>query len=175
MKIAAFDLSLTATGTAVLDTGQETGPTGGLIKPRGRGVPRLQDAMDQVVAAAAGADVVVLEGYAYASGNRAHQMGELGGVVRLALHQRGFLFVDVPPSCLKKVATGKGNAAKEAVLVEAVKRLGYQGADHNVADARWLLAMAMVHYGLPGAPELPQAHLAGMAKVAWPELEAGAA
>ena len=170
MRLVALDLSLTATGWASCN-GTGSAPAAGVIKPRGRGVPRLQDALDQVLEVAEGADVAVIEGYAFSSrASHAHGLGELGGVIRLALHQRGVKIADVPPASLKKAAAGKGNAPKELVLVEAVKRLGYQGADHNISDALWLLAMARIHYGLPGAPELPKTHLAGLEKVQWPEV-----
>lgn len=169
MKLVALDLALTTTGWAALN-GSPT-PALGVIKPRGRGVKRLADGLTQVRDLAADAAAVILEGYSYSSRNsQAHSLGELGGVVKLGLHIRGVKLVIVPPSSLKKVATGKGNASKELVLVEAVKRLGYQGADNNIADALWLLVMAQIHYGLPGAPELPKKHLEGMQKVEWPEL-----
>lgn len=170
MKVTALDPSLTATGWAVLN-GAPT-PAAGVVNPRGRGVSRLQNALDQVMEIADGSQLAVIEGYAFSSrSSHAHGLGELGGVLRLGLYQRGIRIVEVPPASLKKVATGKGNAAKELVLVEAVKRLGYQGADNNVADALWLLAMAQIRYGLPGAPELPKVHLEGMKKVKWPELD----
>lgn len=115
------------------------------------------------------ADLVVLEGYAYARANQAHQIGELGGVLRLALFEAGVRYIELAPSVVKKLATGKGNAGKEQVLVEAVRRLGYEGHDNNESDALWLLAAAQVHYGLTDL-DLPKAHLAALDKVDWPEL-----
>lgn len=171
--ILALDLSLTATGWArTLSSGP--GTEAGVIRSKQRGVARLQEILNQVHELAKPADLVCIEGYAFDRPNQAHQIGELGGIVRLALYQLRKPVAIVPPSCLKKVASGKGNAPKELVLAEAIKRLRYDGFDHNVADARWLLAMAQIRYGLPGAPELPQGHLEGMAKVPWPENGQGA-
>lgn len=46
------------------------------------------------------------------------------------------------PSSIKKWATGKGNANKDAMLAEAQRRWP-DITDHNEADARLLLAMVM--------------------------------
>jgi Holliday junction resolvasome RuvABC endonuclease subunit len=170
MHALAFDLSLTRTGWA--------GPTldrcGVLVPPRGqdRGEARLCWIRDAVLELSCDADVVVLEGYGFAAGRgpAPHQMGELGGVVRVALFEAQTPVVVVPPATLKKLATGKGNAPKEAVLVAAVRRLGYGGSDHNEADALWLLAAALVAFELPGAPELPKTHVEALAKTVWPAL-----
>ena len=109
----------------------------------------------------------MIEGYAYARANQAHQIGELGGVVRLALSDRGVPVVEVSPSSLKKLATGKGNASKDAVLAEAMRRLGYQGSDNNEADALWLLEMARQALDLPGAVDLPKAHRSAVDPEKW--------
>lgn len=55
-------------------------------------------------------------------------------------------------------ATGKGGAAKAQVLAEAIRRLDYQGHDHNEADALWLADMGARLHGY-NRPALPGAHL----------------
>jgi crossover junction endodeoxyribonuclease RuvC len=166
MRIVALDLSLSASGVAVFDEGLISVDT---LRPPGlKGMPRLEWIMRRVVELTTGVDLTLIEGYAFARPNQAHQIGELGGVVRLALHTRRVPYVEVAPAALKKLATGKGNAGKELVLVEAVKRLGYSGADNNQADARWLLQAAIQHYGLPGSIELPKSHLQALEKITWP-------
>ena len=163
MKIIAFDLSLTATGYA-------TPETVGLLKPPDlNGLARLQWIRDNVVRLAALSMIAVVEGYSFGSGNRAHHLGELGGVVRLALHEAKHPLVVIPPHSQAKYATGKGNAPKEAVLVEAVKRLQYAGHDHNESDALWLLAMACDHYGAPLCA-VPEGHRSALAKIEWPDV-----
>lgn len=120
-----------------------------------------------VLDAAAGAGLVVLEGYSFGSRGRAvFDIGELGGVVRLALYRRGIPYVDVPPAALKKYATGRGNAPKEEVLAAAIRRLGYTGHDHNESDAMWLYAMAQDRY--LGYSRVPSTHRAALDAVAWP-------
>lgn len=172
MNVVALDLSLTATGVAehavrdrLIERVSVLRPPAGVV-----GVRRLDWIHRQVTALTQGAHLVVLEGYAFARPNQAHQIGELGGVVRLGLHCRNVRYVEVAPPALKKFATGTGNAKKEKVLVEAVKRLGYDGSDNNESDALWLLAMARVHYGLEGAPAVPAKNLEALQKVKWPEL-----
>lgn len=176
MRVLTLDLSLTAIGWAC-----NPGWQCGVFAPKGRGVHRLQHVLEWLGPVARGErgpkvggepgerpDLVLIEGYSFNSEfSHAHALGELGGVVRLVLHQLRVPAIDVPPACLKKFATGKGNARKDAVLAEAIRRLGYDGSDHNAADARWLLAMALVQYGLPNAPDLPKEHRAGLAKVEW--------
>jgi crossover junction endodeoxyribonuclease RuvC len=104
-------------------------------------------------------------------------IGELGGVVRLALWEAKVPFVEIPPSCLKKYATGRGNAGKEDVLQAAVIRSGHTFADNNAADAWWLHQMGLAHY-VPESPllvKVPQLHREGLAKVAWVDVGEAAA
>lgn len=173
MKIAAFDLSLTCSGWARY--GSTTAREYGTLSPPralGLGLLRLQWLHDAVLDHARPCDLVVIEGYSYGSKGRAViNIGELGGVVRLALYEQQVPFVVVPPSSLKKLATGKGNSGKELVLVEAVKRLEYEGADNNEADALWLLEAAKQHYKLPGATNLPKTHTVAISVVQWPHLD----
>lgn len=157
--IVGLDLSLTATGVAT-----PSGPC--LVTPgKRRGMERLQYIRERVLSLAGGAELVVIEGYSYHSrSSRAHKLGELGGVVRLALWEEGIPYLDVPPSSLKRFATGSGNASKGLVLVEAVKRLGYPGADDNEADALWLREIGRHILGQDTVP-LPKAHLTALRKL----------
>lgn len=70
----------------------------------------------------------------------------------------------VPPTTLKMYATGKGNASKSLVLVEAVKRLGYDGHDDNEADALWLADLGARLDGVYRNP-MPAAHLKALDKL----------
>ena len=117
------------------------------------------------------ADLVVLEGYSFGSKGRAlFDIAELGGIIRMTLLDHEYPYVEVPPSSLKKFATGKGNAPKDLMLVEAVKRLGYTGSDHNEADALFLWHLAANAYGLPGAVTVPKSHMETKARPAWPQI-----
>jgi len=162
-RVIGLDLSLTATGVAY--------PSGRVAtwRSKHRGCERLLELRDDVLAAARRADLVVMEGYAFGRPQQAHYLGELGGVVRLGLYEVGTPFVVVPPSVLKGYACGRGNAPKDEVLVSAVRRLGYEGADNNQADALWLRAIALEALGAP-VVELPEMHRKWVSKVKWEEV-----
>lgn len=174
MKVVALDLSLSATGVAETIAG--TTPFYRTLRtPKLRGVERLRWVRSEVLLHVTDADLVVLEGYAFGRPNQAHYIGELGGVIKCALDDAGVEWIALPPAVVKKIATGKGNASKDLVLVEAVKRLGYAGADNNQADALWLLQAALHAYDLPGAVSLPKSHLAALEKIQWPAMTTEAA
>jgi crossover junction endodeoxyribonuclease RuvC len=179
MRIVALDLSLTRTGFATSD-----GSSGVLVprRPNDQGVRRLAWYRQQVrslLTFPAKADIVVLEGYSFASAFRkadgtmvqpqagVRSIGELGGVMRLLFFDLGVPFIEVPPSNLKQYATGKGNGAKDGVVVAAAHRLGYHGSDNNEVDALWLLHMALDHYQLPGAVDVPQQNRKALVNVTW--------
>jgi len=168
LRLLGLDLSLTATGEAH-SVGNRPPEVVCHRNAKDRGVQRLHRFRGLAERWAEMADLVVLEGYSYGSPAKAHDIGEMGGVVRLFVWYRRTPLVVLSPTQRARLATGKGNAKKEAVLVEAVRRLGYQGADNNEADALWLLEAARQHYGVSDVT-LPAAHLTALAGVVWPEL-----
>lgn len=82
-----------------------------------------------------------IEGYAYSSKGAVFNLGELGGVLRLALYKRGIPTIEVPPTYLKKFITGKGNAPKNIVIKEVYKKYDVDVDDDNDSDA---VALALV-------------------------------
>lgn len=190
MIVVGLDLSLARTGvascsvadfaalpdeprrTATIITGSGAVTTSVLSASRKLSdVERLIWLRDQILGLLPddGRAVVALEGYSYGSHQRNHQLGELGGVVRVMLHEQGVPWVVVAPPQLKKYATGKGNAGKDLVLTDAVRRLDFPGADNNEADALWLCTMTLDHYRFLVSP-VPAAHRAVLEKVKWPDL-----
>ena len=129
MKIVGIDPSLTSTGVAVLPNKTYT------IKSKQRGVARLVEIRDAIKEEIADADIVILENYAYCRANQAHQIGELGGVLRVLLTEFGVKWKTVAPGQLKKFATGKGNAKKEHILQQVYKRWGVECKTSDEADA----------------------------------------
>jgi crossover junction endodeoxyribonuclease RuvC len=158
-RVVAFDVSLTATGFA-----RNVDPQSCVLRPpkmAATGMARLQWIRNRLLAEAsfpAAADLVVIEGYSFNRNPSMWQLGELGGVIRLALWETGYRVLEIPPATLKKYATGKGNAKKEDVLAAAIRRLGYAGSDHNEADALWLLQIGLRYMGAP-AVNVPEVHL----------------
>lgn len=175
--VVAFDLSLTSTGVA-----DKRGTN--RIQPHTTGVERLAEVRDSVLLAARfgakyigpldAADLVVIEGYSYASGNKAHDVGELGGVVRLALHEAGIRFEVVAPKTIKTYACNNGGASKDDMLLAAVRRLGYEGNSKDEADALWLYALAMHALGEP-IVTVPATHLRALKALPWAVATVGAA
>jgi Holliday junction resolvasome RuvABC endonuclease subunit len=154
-RVLGVDLSLTATGLAHPDGSALT------FKPTYQGFQRLAEIRNAVLDAVmiSHASFVAIEGYSMGSkGSSFLSLAELGGIVRFAFWAGGLRWLDVPPSTLKRYATGKGNADKATVLQAAWKRLGYEGTDHNAADALWLQAIGMAYLGSP-VVELPATHL----------------
>lgn len=160
MTPVGLDLSLTSTGWAFGDE------VGRVRSPR-TGPARLVHIRDAVMALVRDviAPVVFVEGPSFnAKHNRAVSLGELHGVVKVALLEAGVPFVVVPPATLKKFATGKGNASKDMMLVAAVKRLDYEGASNDEADALWLRALGAQVLGDP-VVAMPKTHLAALDKL----------
>lgn len=168
MNIAAFDLSLAATGYA-----RNFGNSGVIPPTKLIGIPRLRYLRERVLELADDADVVVLEGYSYgAKGNAILNLAELGGVIRLALTDHNHQFVDIPPASLKLFACGKGNVGKDEMLAAAIRRLAYEGHDHNEADALWLLEMARTYYDGVVPTVALESKARAISKIKWPELAA---
>lgn len=165
-RIVGLDLSLTATGIC-----GDAGPR--VYTSKRRGMDRLTDILDNVYWDQIGdaTDLVVLEGYSFGSrGAAVVSLGELGGVMRHTMHTNGCVYVEVPPSVLKKFATGKGNAGKPDMLAAAI-RSGYDGPnDDNAVDAWWLRQMgvyAVSDTELPGVTPLAYRDEA-VSKIEWP-------
>jgi len=162
-RILALDLSLTRTGVCRPD-----GETSCIVTGALRGMKRIDAIARQVHALALDADFVAIEGYSFGSKGRSiFDVAELGGCIRFLLYRLRVPFVDVPPSTLKKYATGKGNAPKDAMISAAIRRFDFAGSDNNEADAYLLWCMARQAYGDPVA-KVPQVQAEAVGKVAWP-------
>jgi crossover junction endodeoxyribonuclease RuvC len=109
---------------------------------------------------------VYLEGPSYASaGSATHDIAGNWWLLYQALREDACDITVVPPSVVKKYATGNGNAKKDAVLAAAIKR--YPEIDipgNDIADAVILMAIGLRLDGQP-IEELPASHLAALAKM----------
>lgn len=80
-------------------------------------------------------------------GVRAAQLA-FGAQTALALwaRNRGARRIEVTPLDLQRFVLGRRATPKTYEMMAAAKeRLGYQGNDHNIADALWLLEWAKIH------------------------------
>jgi Holliday junction resolvasome RuvABC endonuclease subunit len=178
MIVIGLDLSLRATGVG-LPSGDTT-----VLSSKQKGIARIIDLKLQVRdilrAALDGSPIsglVVIEDYAFSRANaHAHELGELGGAVKVMLTTSDIAWTTVPPTVLKKFATGRGNADKTAMAVAAVKANGHEFTDDNECDAWWLHTMGMYRfsqevfgtgalYGVANTAYRDEA----VSKVDWPE------
>lgn len=169
MRIIGLDLSMSATGVAFPD-----GSTA-LIKPRGKGDPRLLSIENRMNAALrlARPDLAVVEefkGVAQGDANKIVPM--VHATVRLCLMRAGVPYVLVNPSTLKLYATGYGSSDKAAMAVAALtyggrEFTGDKGGDQ--CDAWWLRAAGHTAYGEP-VIRVPKANTDALREVDWPVL-----
>lgn len=126
-----------ATGTADGVTSVEewkTKPAGSLVVNRMVRASRLvEGAVD--LTQKLRAELVVIEGYSYGSAGNAKDIVELGGALRYRMWAAGLVVLEVPPSTLKKWATGKGNADKTFVATELTRLYGRAFVSNNQSDA----------------------------------------
>lgn len=147
--IVGLDLSLTSTGYAY-DVGEAT-PEYGRITTKKKGVERLATIVRAIDALLdkTKPQLAVVEGYAMGfsqrNSNTIFGIGELGGVVRLALYNRGISVLQVPPTNLKLFATGRGNASKDEVIDSVISSYGIHTASDDEADAITLMHMGLAY------------------------------
>ena len=149
MRILGLDLSLTSTGYVLLDDQVlEDVVWHGCVGSKDlRDVERLQmfdtwirDAMRPRVV-----DHVAIEGYSYGSPagqTRAFGLGELGGVIKLAVHEAGIPMHVIAANTWKKQLCGKGGLKKDQVRLELFKRFGVEFASQDTLDA-WAVAACL--------------------------------
>ena len=108
--VVGIDPSLTSTGIAVVRQGLLR--THRLQPPKLVGPARLDwfFTMFTGLLEMEQPDLVVIEGYAFGAKAHHHALGELGGILRLALHRKEQSFLVVPPTSLKLFVTIKGSA-----------------------------------------------------------------
>lgn len=169
INLLGLDLSLTSTGYSGMGIQ-------GVISSKEKGVIRLKDISEEIkkIILELKINIAVVEGYSFASrSGQAFSIGELGGVVRLSLYEMEIPFVEVPPTCRAKFATGKGNASKNEVISSISARTGIvwenPGADDR-CDA-WILEE--MGFSIMGKPRntWPSQHMQGLEKVDWAPLK----
>jgi Holliday junction resolvasome RuvABC endonuclease subunit len=171
-RVVGIDLSLNSTGVAIIAEHRAWTTT---LIPKWEGHPakghrRLQLIADKITEWCADADLILIEGAAFGMPNQAFQMGGAWYVVTHALWNEGQPYVVVPPACIKKYATGKGNAKKDLVGYEAVRRFpSVMMTTNDEADALWLAHMGCDWLGWP-LITVPLANRTAMDSIrTWPD------
>jgi Holliday junction resolvasome RuvABC endonuclease subunit len=176
LRVLGLDLSLTSTGIAYLD-GDNIHT--GILKSANKGPAvtdqrkRLQDitaAVWKYVGSVGGPpDLAVIEGPSY--GSKGAGTWDRAGLWWMVVDSCIGNYIPVaiaPPACRARYATGKGNADKDLVLAETVRRFD-RILRNDEADALILAAMGADHLGRP-LVTMPATHRTGLDKVAWPEV-----
>lgn len=173
-KVVGLDLSLTGTGIV-------TATAVATLKPPASVVPSKKNSLTEharmawvrdsiwAIIIADKPELVVVEGLAYASKTgKVNERAGLWWMVNMALWESEIAVAVVPPTTRAMYGTGKGNADKETVFVETVKRYPeFDIKNNNEADAVLLYAMGMERLGAP-LVNLPATHTRAMGSVVWP-------
>lgn len=164
-----LDLSLTSTGVAVIH-GDRVTVARVKSTPVPNGTSEDQASRMSVIARTILDGIPVtehthvgVEGPSFGSkGTAAHILGGLWWIVRDVLRCAGLPVTVVPPTVVKKYATGAGNAGKDEVLAAVVRR--YPHVDVRGNDEADALVIAAILARLTGFPidDMPQSHLAAL-------------
>lgn len=143
MMYVGIDPSLTSPGLAILNQDGSLGGTFFLATKKLRDGARLETiyswAMKLLPKEPACA---VIEGYAINAQNRPFDLGEAGGVLRLALTQRAIAYTVVPPALVKKYVTGNGQATKTQIQAAIKLKWGLAISQEDEADAYGMARLA---------------------------------
>jgi Holliday junction resolvasome RuvABC endonuclease subunit len=172
MRVVGLDLSLTATGVAVVD--------GNCLYPehytvsittREKGYPRLRYILNEIRAIVLDrtkVDLVVVEGPSYGSTGRSfHQIAGLWWLITYVLTVNSQPFAVVPPTSAKLYFAGSGRANKDDMVREATRRFDWFNGDNNQADALALCAMGWDWLGLP-ITKVPEKNRKALERIEWP-------
>lgn len=160
VKVAGLDFSITATGVAHTNEG---GACTHVIKTKGTKDDRLVVIKNQVLSYVQGSEFALIEGLGFASMKLAIS-GMVHGAVRCGLIEAGIPYATIPPTSLKKYATGSGGADKTAMAMAAYKRAEVEFTNDNECDAWWLWVALTDHLGAP-VFKLPQVQRESLAKI----------
>lgn len=151
-RVIGIDPSLTSTGFALRDK-QDRLKSYALGDNVLRGMPRivmLRNAVSRHLDREQ-PELVVYEGYALGfrgKTNTIFDLGELGGVLKLLILEKGIDILLAPPNNLKLFATGKGNADKGQVALAVENELNVKYSTSDQYDATGLLWMGEAYLQL---------------------------
>lgn len=149
VRVFGIDASLRCTGYAYHDGGKLI--TGRIETDHLRGPRRLfyiRMMMGRALDAAQ-PTLVVVEDYAFSrKGNNMFHIGELGGVLKTLLWERGIDFIEVPPTVMKSIIALTGKAKKPQVMAALKSRFGLVVTQHDEADAAGLMLLGEMRTGI---------------------------
>lgn len=172
-KVVGLDLSLTSTGMArVTRSGESVHVEVARVRTKLKDFDRLDFLLDQIHQFTHDADLVVVEGLAFAAHDTNRQGAGLHWMVRHGLWKAEVPTAVCPPTVRAKYAAGKGGAGKDEVLAAVIRRYGVpldvEITGNDVADALTMAAMGWRWLGRPVEEKIPQVNAETLPKVAWP-------
>jgi Holliday junction resolvasome RuvABC endonuclease subunit len=84
---------------------------------------------------------------------RVFHIGELGGVLKTLIWERGFNLMLVSPSVVKSAISSHGQADKAAIMASLKSRYGLTVTQHDEADAVALMLLGEMRCGLRPYPK----------------------
>lgn len=143
---AGIDPSLTATAIVIID---ETGALqrSRVVTTKQTGPSRLVTIRNETKRELNNFPVTpfsCIEHYAMGAKFGRELAGELGGILRVMMHENEIDYIEIPPLRLKQFATGKGSAEKDHILLAVFKKWGVEFKTNDEADAFILAQMARV-------------------------------
>jgi crossover junction endodeoxyribonuclease RuvC len=140
MRYVGIDPS-TKTGIVVMDETREW--TKEITSKIKSDPERFIDLTTQILDWLSEGDRICIEGFSYGSkGKGVSTQYGIGWLIRAELIRNGYTYIDVPPTSVKKFATGKGNTKKDEMVLPIYKKWGFEHASDNVRDAFVLAQMA---------------------------------
>jgi crossover junction endodeoxyribonuclease RuvC len=153
--VVGIDLSLTSTGLVRLERDgtvdhQSTVPTSPKSPLQNRQAT-IVSAIDEVFWSG---DLVLIEGPSLGKfTGKAWDRAELAGIVKFRIWSvQGRYPLIIPPTMLKKFATGVGVGEKPAMAVAAFKRFGWEHKSNDVTDAFLLAQLGQMLIGRGPTP-----------------------
>jgi hypothetical protein len=182
--VVGVDLSLTASGLAWPHRVAVHGRKGLTTLPAGRREHELQRLAEELFLKISDPGVeigqnpgtrpalVVIENLpkkAVAGGVISTEKGYVWHELVRLLHYHGVPVVEASPGSIKQYATGKGSAAKGAVIEATARRMPWllTAGDDNACDAAWAMAIGCALLGRP-VVDVPKLHQGALAKVHLP-------
>ena len=147
MTVLGVDPSLRATGLFLLEDGHVIGQAVSTGKMRGPArLVYIRDALCEMLEPNRPV-LVAMESYSYGSIGKVFEIGELGGVLKVALYERGVPLILVAPVQLKKFVCGNTKAEKQGVIDAVNQELGLSltPQQNDVADAAGLALIARAY------------------------------
>jgi crossover junction endodeoxyribonuclease RuvC len=172
-RVVGIDASLTGSGIASTAGWCTTiGAPGVTTLPVAERADAIKTLAAKILLELGTPDLVLIEGPSYSSkGGGGHERSGLWWwIVERVASWETTAIAEVPPSLVKKYATGKGQAKKEQMVDAVARRFPWfeTKGDNNQVDAVVLAAMGADYLGTPLAP-MPATHRSALDKVAWPE------